>query len=76
MSRSKMLTSTSHEHGSRMSSFAGWSTAARSATFWALLVLVLNAAARRKTPQPQVLRAARRLFKLPAVSLIALRASA
>ncbi len=45
MSRSKMSTSTSHEPRSRMSSFAFWSTAARSAAFWALLVLVLNVTA-------------------------------
>ena len=45
MSRSKMLTSTSHEPRSRMSLFAVWSAAARSATLWALLVLVLNAVA-------------------------------
>ena len=45
MSRSKTLTSTSHEPGSRMSSFAAWSATARSAALWALLVLILNAVA-------------------------------
>ncbi len=45
MSRSRMSTSTSHEPRFRMRSFAAWNTAARLASLWALLVLVLHAVA-------------------------------
>jgi adenosylhomocysteine nucleosidase len=45
MSRSKMLTSTSHEPRPPMGSFAVSSATARSSALWVLLVLMLNAVA-------------------------------
>ena len=45
MSRSKTSTSTSPESRSKLISSAAWSTTASSVVLWALLVLVLNAAA-------------------------------
>src|SRR5579871_1644780 len=45
MSRSRMSISISHEPRFRMRSSAAWTTAARSAVLWALLVLVLHAVA-------------------------------